>query len=143
MTFAEICASAVNPGYRLKLSTQRSFRRALQTLVRESVLITTGNPFRYFLHPMLVIGTFAEQPDAPVLLAVLEDIKAESIKAGQRRPRYYRQVSDKATQAATRATSKQRRPTAPQKDNMPTCNATPRTNSLTIGHTRPPVRPNG
>jgi hypothetical protein len=49
----------VKPGVKPKRSFARSLRRALQTLVRNQLLITIGkggpgDPFRYFLHPMLV-----------------------------------------------------------------------------------------
>jgi hypothetical protein len=89
MTFAEIRSvaayAAILPGVvRLAPSVERSLRRALQTMVRDEVLLALGSggrgdPHRYFPNPLLAaaagdearfeawVGVLEQQPDGSKL----------------------------------------------------------------------------
>jgi hypothetical protein len=81
MSFEDVRAQVrrdvgVEPGTELRLSFERSLRRALHRLCEDEILIAIGDggrgdPFRYFIHP-LIIGLMGDTPEAHALEEALE-----------------------------------------------------------------------
>jgi hypothetical protein len=85
MTFADMQRQVLRdvgapPGNVLRVSVQRSIRRALHRLVRDQGLIAIGDggrgdPLRYALHPMLMafMGYDNDSEEAKAMLAAVEE----------------------------------------------------------------------
>ena len=79
MTFADIRAEALSddPGSTLPASLERSMRRALHRLASEGTLIEIGDggpgdPYRYFIHPLLIALMCDEQEELDAIYKKLE-----------------------------------------------------------------------
>ena len=77
MTFDDIRAVALgnDPDRKLRPAFERSLRRALQYMVRDGGLIAIGEggrsePFRYFIHP-LVLGGMGDDPETRAWMQAL------------------------------------------------------------------------
>ena len=90
LTFTEICAQivrevGVEPDIKLRPSFQRSTRLALHRLTKKGVMIAIsdgrGEPFRYFLHPMVVDMMAADQSKFDILFKALDADAGENAAA--------------------------------------------------------------